>query len=100
MKWVVTTAGAVVSGGLLAVFFTKLPPQVPLWYSRPWGEEQLTNPAALWSIPVIILILGGVSEVVTRKLKDKVLETLLAGAVAGVQIILAIGLVRIVTLVV
>ncbi|MBI2008514.1 hypothetical protein HYS82_02550 [Candidatus Amesbacteria bacterium] len=100
MRWVVTTAGAVVSGGLLAIFFARLPPQVPLWYSRPWGEEQLASPAILWSIPAVIIILGGISEVVRRKLADKVLETLLVGAVAGTQVILAVGLVRIITLVV
>ncbi|TSC85277.1 MAG: hypothetical protein G01um101416_983 [Microgenomates group bacterium Gr01-1014_16] len=100
MRWVVTTACLVVSGGLVLVFLAKLPPQVPLWYSRPWGEDQLAQPVFLWIIPIGILILGGISEVVRRGVKDKVLETLLTGAVAGAQIILAVGLVRIITLVV
>lgn len=100
MRWVVTTAGAVISGGLLGIFFAKLPPQVPLWYSRPWGEEQLASPVFLVLVPTIILVLGGISEAVRRKLADKVLGTLLIGAVAGAQVILAGGLVRIITLVV
>ena len=25
-----------------------LPPEVPLFYSRPWGNEQLANPLLLW----------------------------------------------------
>jgi hypothetical protein len=28
-----------------------LPPQVPLWYSKTWGEEQLSSPEWLWLIP-------------------------------------------------
>jgi hypothetical protein len=28
-----------------------LPPQVPLFYSRPWGEEQLTEPMYLFILP-------------------------------------------------
>lgn len=29
------------------IFWTKLPPQVPLFYSKPWGEEQLMPPVFL-----------------------------------------------------
>ena len=31
----------------------KLPPQVPLFYSRPWGEAMLAAPLALWILPAI-----------------------------------------------
>jgi len=100
VKWAVTAAGAVVGWGLLAVFWVKLPPLVPLWYSRPWGEEQLANPAFLWVIPAAILVLGGGGEIVRRLVNDKVLETMLVWAVVGAQIILTVGLARIIILVV
>lgn len=29
----------------------KLPPMVPLWYSRPWGEDQLAHPFWLLILP-------------------------------------------------
>lgn len=29
---------------VLLSFWRRLPPQLPLFYSRPWGEEQLTTP--------------------------------------------------------
>lgn len=29
----------------LAVFWQKLPPEIPLFYSLPWGEEQLGPPS-------------------------------------------------------
>ena len=28
-----------------------LPPKVPLWYSRPWGADQLAQPAFLFILP-------------------------------------------------
>jgi len=31
----------------------RLPPQVPIFYSRPWGEAMLATPLALWTLPAI-----------------------------------------------
>jgi len=41
--------------GLLSffAFFSRLPPQLPLFYSRPWGEEQLVEPLFLF-LPLIV----------------------------------------------
>lgn len=33
--------------------WNKLPPQVPLFYSRPWGENVLSAPVGLWLLPGI-----------------------------------------------
>lgn len=38
---------------VLLFFWPRLPPQVPLFYSRPWGKEQLTAPIGLLILPVI-----------------------------------------------
>lgn len=38
---------------LLILKTNKLPPEIPLYYSLPWGEEQLAQPLALY------LVLGG-----------------------------------------
>lgn len=32
-----------------------LPPKLPLFYSRPWGEEQLIGATGLWLIPGLSL---------------------------------------------
>lgn len=40
----------------LLIFWMKLPPQVPLFYSKPWGEEQLVSPVFL----LLPLVLSGV----------------------------------------
>lgn len=29
-----------------------LPPQVPLWYNKPWGNDQLTGPLWLFILPI------------------------------------------------
>ena len=41
---------------LILVSWGKLPPQVPLFYSRPWGELLLATPAQLWMLPGILLL--------------------------------------------
>lgn len=38
-----------------------LPPTVPLWYSRPWGDAQLAHPAFLFLLPLGGLILYGLN---------------------------------------
>ena len=35
----------------VAIMMRKLPPQIPLWLSRPWGESQLAAPYWLWLLP-------------------------------------------------
>lgn len=42
----------------LAMFFSFLPPEVPLFYSRPWGEAQLTTPGFLWLLPLGVAAIG------------------------------------------
>lgn len=38
-----------------------LPPAVPLWYSRPWGVEQLARPFWLFLLPIGGLLVYGVN---------------------------------------
>ncbi|MBI2007417.1 MAG: hypothetical protein HYS83_01825 [Candidatus Blackburnbacteria bacterium] len=38
---------------LLLIFWKKLPSQVPLFYSKPWGEEQLVSPV-FFLIPLVL----------------------------------------------
>lgn len=41
---------------ILLVSFGKLPPQVPLFYSRPWGEQILAPPIFLAILPAIAFL--------------------------------------------
>lgn len=70
--------------GLLAWKFRHLPPQVPIYYSRPWGEAQLSTPLGLWFLPgfslgvlVVTLVAGG-SVFSTDKLLAKIMMTAVA----------------------
>lgn len=47
----------VLSIGLLLWRWRMLPPLVPLWYSRPWGADQLASPYWLLVLPVAGIIL-------------------------------------------
>lgn len=47
---------AVGSLAVLAWYWKRLPPAVPLWYSRPWGEERLAHPAFL-----LVLVFGSIA---------------------------------------
>lgn len=39
---------------LILVSWGKLPPQIPIFYSRPWGEAMLTSPLGLWILPALL----------------------------------------------
>lgn len=43
---------------LLIFFFKRLPPLLPLFYSLPWGEEQLAGPTSLILLPFGSFVLG------------------------------------------
>src|SRR3989344_7887566 len=58
--------------GYLIFRIGSLPPQVPLWYTLPWGENQLTSPQSLWLIPIslsVFLVLNTLFS--TLVLKEK-----------------------------
>jgi hypothetical protein len=42
---------------LLLLKFQSLPPQVPLFYSKPWGEERIPQKIWLWLIPFLSLLI-------------------------------------------
>src|SRR3989338_551510 len=42
---------------LILVSWGKLPPELPLFYSRPWGEAILASPLFLWILPTVAAFL-------------------------------------------
>ena len=91
----------VIAVGLLITYRGNLPLQVPLWYSRPWGEEQLASPYWLWLMPILILMIAVVSHLGGQWLKREELLAniwLIGGMVT--QFILTLAIVRIVWIVV
>ena len=43
--------------GLFGIKFSTFPPQIPLFYSRPWGESQLTDWWFIFLLPLLMDIL-------------------------------------------
>lgn len=98
--WVSATC-LVVTCGLLLLYRTGLPPEVPLWYSRPWGQDQLSSPYWLWLIPVVIAVMTGLGWLGHKWLRrENLLANLWLLTTLLVEVVLAISVVRIVWLVV
>ena len=49
----------------ILILFTRLPPLVPLWYSRPWGTDQLASPLWLFILPVGSVLLYVINLVIS-----------------------------------
>lgn len=89
--------------GLIVVFWRRLPPEVPLYYSRPWGEKQLATPAHFLILPglcFLILVFNLVltssvfkEEVLMRRIlmASSLLMAILSGITIGKIINLVVG---------
>jgi hypothetical protein len=94
----VGVAVAIASGLGLAVFFGRaLPPQVPMWYSRPWGEVQLANPAWLALLPIMTVGIGAIVNLISNRVQgEKILSAMILAGGLVIQTVLLLGLFRIV----
>lgn len=48
---VLPIALSLISIVIIVFNLSKLPPEIPLYYSKPWGEEQLAHPISLFILP-------------------------------------------------
>ncbi len=66
--------------GLLLFFWKRLPPQLPLFYSHPWGEKQLVDPIFLALLPGIsaVVSMANLAMIFTLTKNEKFLNQLLA----------------------
>jgi hypothetical protein len=99
-QWAIAAMFAAVGIGIWLIFHKSLPPLVPLFYSRPWGEEQLVNPLWLWLPLGVALTTTIIITLVVRKLKlDQVLAAMLVAAGTVSETILLLAVLRIILLV-
>lgn len=86
---------AVLGVGLLVWKMSTLPPQIPLYYSRPWGEKQLGSPWELWWLPGLNLAVLGVNLLIGGIVfsEDKLLSKMLvtAATLTGFLTVFALG---------
>lgn len=89
---------------ILAIIFSwrSLPPQVPLFYSRPWGEEQLATPASLFILPGLSLIIFLINSALSLFLdeEEKLGRSLLTGTAMLFSLLCLITLIKIIRLVI
>jgi len=81
--------------------FSKLPPEVPLFYSRPWGEEQLALNWQLAILPALSLIIFLVDLILAAKLysQESLLAQILVWSSTIFSLLTTITLVKIITLI-
>ncbi|MDO8261303.1 MAG: hypothetical protein Q7T50_07500 [Candidatus Magasanikbacteria bacterium] len=41
---------------LIALYWRRLPPEIPLFYSKPWGSAMLAHQLFIWLIPLIAFL--------------------------------------------
>lgn len=56
---------------IIIFFFFRLPPQIPLLYSRPWGEQQLTSPKMLFLILGVVAAVSIINNVIYSWIRKK-----------------------------
>lgn len=90
-----------VSFFLLLFFWRWLPPQVPLFYSRPWGESQLVSPIGLILLPLFSLLIFILNfGLILRTFKEeRFIARILAGAGLIFTFLCTLALFRIIILI-
>ncbi len=83
-KWMLTLGALMIIGGafFFAINYRNLPPQIPLFYSLPWGESQLI-PKLWFGLGLVVLsVIVLFNYLLTRLLKknDPVVATVMTGA--------------------
>lgn len=85
-------------GGVIFWALVKLPPQVPLFYSLPWGEDRLVTPNWLVLLPAVSLGIIIVNLLGSFFLKEVVLTRVLSSTAFLVALLAFITLSKIVLL--
>lgn len=55
---------------LILVSWDKFPPQIPLFYSRPWGEKMLVSSIGIWILPGLTIFLSFANFLVISYLNE------------------------------
>jgi len=100
-QWVIMAAALAFGIGVGIGLGKSLPTQIPLYYSRPWGEEQLAGKAEL-VVPLLGIVFSVLlSSFLVKKVgSDKVLAALILGSTVVAETMLLLAMIRIVVLVI
>lgn len=83
---------------IFALNYTKLPAQIPLFYSLPWGEEQLVALPQFIILPSIIALVILVNLVISWHLHESqtVLKRFLSVSTSAVSLLILFAALRII----
>lgn len=87
---------------LIFIFWRLLPPELPLFYSRPWGKEQLTTPTGLFILPAFSLLVFIINLILVSLLpkEEKLIDKVLLATIVVFSFLSLVNLVQIIRLVV
>lgn len=91
----------IIGAQILLIFLSwnKLPPEIPLFYSQPWGTDQLAPGFMILLLPLLSLFVLFVNLSLSKVFKDKLINKLFSFTSLIFSIFCLIGAVRIVRLV-
>ncbi len=87
---------------LILIFWRFLPPQLPLFYSRPWGKEQLTTPLGLFLLPAFSLMVIFINFLLAKFIsqEEKLIAQILVTAAFLFNLLCLLTLIQIIRLVI
>lgn len=56
---------------IILLFIKFLPPKIPLWFSKPWGDEQLAQPLWLFTLPIGSFLWYGINRYLVRYISEE-----------------------------
>lgn len=85
---------------LIAFYWRRLPPEIPLFYSKPWGSEMLSQLPLIWIIPALsfFFVFVNFCIVIFFLQENKFLNRVLCVTSLLIGFIAFYGLLRILTL--
>lgn len=94
-QWLIAAVAVASSLGIWYAFGRSLPPEIPVFYSLPWGEDQLTGS---WGLLIPLGLVIGIAVlfpmIITKVKKDEVLAALIAGSGLAAEMIIVIAVLR------
>ena len=85
----------------IAFFYKYIPPQIPIFYSQPWGQEQLADKKLIFLFPIQLILLLIINYFLAALffLKEKLLAKFFIFGVSLVAVLLSIAFFKILSLV-
>ena len=86
---------------IVAAIWRALPPEIPLFYSRPWGQDQLAHYPLMTTLPAVSLIIF-VTNFIVAKIANKeevLIKKMLAVGSLTFSFLILISLIQIIRLI-